>query len=333
MRYQECSRVTAAESGSVAVPTHRHGPVVSVVVAAYNAAATLAETLDSVLAQTVADWELVVVDDGSTDDTLALARTYSERDPRFVTVSQPNAGTALARNHGFSHTSGAWVCFLDADDLLLPPFMERLLAAADQEPDADILSCNALYLLRDGGTRPVWRGARAERSYSLQVEDQLRESSILLMSLVRREVVDRVEGFRPLHSEDYDFWLRALISGARHRYVPEVLALYRRHEGSKTTSLVEEAESFLHILEQAREMPELTGDQRRACEEAIAFARLRLGRRRLEQSLLDGEYAGARSAYWRFRGAFPDRPKYLLGLALMLLSPRLYARIKSGRMI
>lgn len=325
--------MTAAESGSVAVPTHPRLPLVSVVVAAYNAAATLGETLDSVLAQTVADWELVVVDDGSTDETLALARGYGERDSRIVVVSQSNGGTALARNHGSSHTSGAWVCFLDADDLLLPQFMERLLQAAEHEPDRDIFSCNALYLLRDGGTRPVWRGARAETEYSLEVEDQLRESSILLMSLVKREIVDQVEGFRPLHSEDYDFWLRALITGARHRYIPEVLALYRRHKGSKTTSLVEEAESFLHILEEAREMPELTGEQRRACDEAIAYARVRLGRRRLEQGLLDGSYAGARSAYWRFRGAFPDKPKYFLGLALMLISPRLYARIKSGRMI
>lgn len=322
--------------GETAAETVRRGlgvPAVTVVIAAYDAEATIAEAVTSVLSQTRPDWELVIVDDGSRDSTADRVREAAGGDARVRIVSQRNAGTASARNHGFAHASAGWICFLDADDMLEPVYAERMLAAAGSHPDYDIFSCNADYLLRDGRRRPVWAGSAAHEPHSLTAEDQMRESSILLMSLVRREVFERVGGFRSLHSEDYDFWLRALVTGARHRYVPDTLAVYRRHEGSKTTSLVAEAESFLQILRDAREMPEMTETQRRLCDDAIEFAKARVGRRHLEQALLDRRYAGARAAYWKHRRAFPDRMKYIAGLALMLFSPPLYGRIKSGRMI
>lgn len=305
----------------------------SIITAAYNAERTLAATIDSVRAQTRADWEMVIVDDGSKDATLEIARRYAEDDERIVVLTQPNAGTAAARNHGFAHASAGLVCFLDADDLLEPAFVGRMLERATADDACDIISCNADYLLRDGRRRPVWSGPNAPGARSVTVEDQLRESSILLMSVVRRETVVRAQGFRALHSEDYDFWLRALILGARHCYVPEVLAVYRRHEGSKTTSLVDEAESFLRILHDARAMSELTETQRAVCDEAIGFAAARVERRRLEEALLRGEYGGARRAYVQAAAAFPDKAKYAVGWLLIMVSPALYAAIKRGRMI
>jgi len=308
-------------------------PVVSIVTAAYNAAATLEETVASVRAQTRPDWELVIVDDGSTDATRAIAERLAAEDDRIRVVSQANAGTAAARNTGVRGSCAKWLCMLDADDLLLPGFLERMWAFAEDHPGYDIYSPTTTMLLRDGRRVPLMTGGEWREVRSVTAAVQMHESSIAQVSLVTRATFDRVGGYRPVYSEDYDFWLRALILGARQIQNPEPLWVYRRQEGSKTTALVREAESILEILTDARAMPELAPDDRAACDAAIAFAEARVGRRHLEEALLRGEYKGARGAYMRYRGAFPGVGKYALGFVLMMLSPRLYARIKAGRMV
>lgn len=308
-------------------------PAVSIVTAAYNAESTLLETVDSVLAQTYTDWELVIVDDGSTDGTADLANGCAAADARIRVIAQENAGTAAARNAGFALARGGWWCFLDADDAMFPGYLERMTAFTDQNPGYDIYSCNAEVLLRGEGTELMWRGQQWRRAHEVTPLEQFAESSISPVSLFRPEVFDVTGGFRAVYSEDYDFWLRALLLGFRHLFNPEVLWRYRRREGSKTTALVQEAESILAILTDARGMAALTDAQRVECDRAIEFARARIGRRTLEESLLRGEYSGARGAYLRYRDAFPDKAKYALGFVLMMLSPGLYARIKSRRMV
>ena len=308
-------------------------PSYSIIMAAYNASATIADAIDSVLTQTRTDWQLVAVDDGSTDDTADIVAAYAAADSRIVLVRQSNAGTACARNAGAQLASGRWWVFLDADDMLLPQYLEKQSAFMTREPGYDIYSTNADYLLRDGSRRAVWRGRRFLQPLTLTAADQFAESSILLMATITPRVFELTGGFRTLHSEDYDFWLRALILGATHRYNPEVLAVYRRTEGTRTTSMVAEAESFLLIQREALQMPELTRAQRAAGEKAVALSEARVMRRELEEALLVGDYTHARSRYWRARRAFPSWAKYLLGLAIISVSPRAYARIKSGRMI
>lgn len=224
-------------------------PFVSIVIPAFNSAAFIAAAVDSLLAQNVGDWEAVIVDDGSTDDTALVAQRAAGTDRRIRFVSQPNSGTAEARNTGAALAQAEWLLFLDADDELLPDYIECQMAFAESHRGFDIYSCNAMLERPDGTRRKFWSDARSRREHSLKAEDQIRESSILIMSLVSRSAFDRLGGFRSLHSEDYDFWLRALLDGARHIYNPAALAVYRRHEGQRTRSLVKEAESFLWILE------------------------------------------------------------------------------------
>lgn len=314
-------------------PAVDSAPTVSIVTAAYNAASTLAETIESVLAQSYHDWELVVVDDGSTDDTRAIAERYAEVDARVRVLSQPNAGTASARNAGVAASRGGWLCILDADDLLSPAFLEKTLAFAAEHPGFDVYSAGAELLLRDGSRAPLLPGREWRAVRSASPEEQMWESLVPGTSLMRRSVFDRAGGYREVYSEDYDFWLRALILGARQIYNPEPLWVYRRQEGSKTTALVREAESILTILENAREMPELTASQRGECDRAIEFAHARIDRRHLEEALLRGEFGGARRAYLACRRAFPDRGKYAIGFLLMMLSPRWYAKVKADRMV
>jgi teichuronic acid biosynthesis glycosyltransferase TuaG len=311
----------------------RARPELSVIVGAFNSSATIEETVRSVQAQTLADWELIVVDDGSTDTTAEIVSGLTANDARIKLIRQANAGTASARNAGAAEARGRYWCFLDADDMLLPSYLESQSAFIGEHPGYHIYSCNGELLLADGTRRTFWKGPRFERPFSLAAEDQTRDSSILLMATITPRVFELTGGFRSLHSEDYDFWLRALLLGATHIYNPAVLAVYRRHEGQRTRALVAEAESFLAIQRQALETPGLSASQRAALADAIDFSEARVCRRELEENLLAGEYSGARSMYWGSRKAFPGKAKYLLGLAIVMLSPRLYAEIKSDRMV
>ncbi len=308
-------------------------PLASVVVAAYNAAETLPETIESVLAQSCGSWEMIIVDDGSSDATLELARTHARADGRIRVITQANAGTAAARNAGFSIAGGEWFCFLDADDAMSPDYLERMIAFIGRNPGYDIYSCNAEVVLRDGGRDLMWGGRRWRVPHQVTAIEQLKESSVSPVTLFRPEVFERVAGFRSVYSEDYDFWLRALILGFRHLFNPETLWSYRRREGSKTTALVAEAESLLDIVADAAAMPQLTVEQKQVADRALEFARARIERRRLEEALLRGEFTGARHAYVNARKAFPDGLKYTVGFVLMMTSPALYARVKSARMV
>ncbi len=308
-------------------------PWISIITAAYNAESTLLETVRSVLEQSDPGWELIIVDDGSADGTCDLATGCAAADGRISVISQTNSGTAAARNAGVRAAHATWLCMLDADDLLLPGFLERMRAFRDADPDYDIYSPATTMLLRDGRQVPLHRGASWSRVHSVSVTDQMWDSRIAQVSLMRREVFDRVGGYRPVYAEDYDFWLRALVRGARQLYDPEPLWVYRRQAGSKTTALVHEAESILAILTDARQMPELTAAQRAECDRAIAFARERVERRRFEEDLLAGRYAGARGRYAQLWRAFPGRVKYAIGFAVMMVSPRAYTALKRRRMV
>lgn len=108
-------------------------PVVSIIVPCFNASKTIERAINSVIAQTFTDWELILVNDGSTDDT--LERILTPADCRIKVLNQENKGASSARNHGLSVAQGIWVCFLDSDDALLPKALEMLLKAADSETD------------------------------------------------------------------------------------------------------------------------------------------------------------------------------------------------------
>lgn len=117
--------------------------MISVVVPAYNAERWLEAAVASVMAQTVSDWELVLVDDGSTDRTPVICDSLGAGDRRIRVLHTSNGGLSVARNNGIELASGEWLAFLDADDLLHPQFMETMLAAAERT-GADIVNCGML---------------------------------------------------------------------------------------------------------------------------------------------------------------------------------------------
>ena len=108
---------------------------VSIIIPIYNTGASLVKCLDSVMVQTVTDWECLMIDDGSTDDSPALIDSYASRDERFVAIHKKNGGVSSARNVGLDRADGDWIVFLDSDDALKPNHIEAMLYAVDKEID------------------------------------------------------------------------------------------------------------------------------------------------------------------------------------------------------
>lgn len=246
------------------------GPRFSVVVPAYNAASTLAETLDAILAQTFADWECVVVDDGSTDNTLRIASGYARSDPRIHVVHQDNQGTAGAYNAGISSATGEFVVICSADDILLPEHLSRMSAFIDREDGYDIYSSNGFFW-RPGESRELcYPPGQGEKIHSLELGDVIRQCFYSVGAVYKRVLFDAAGGYRlGVFGEDYDFWLRAMASGAKHRYVPEPLSLHRLSSTQKSAQVEAFYRSDISLVSDLRRDFPLSAAESRAVDVRI----------------------------------------------------------------
>lgn len=237
-------------------------PLFSVVMPAYNAAATLDRSIGSVLAQSFEDWELVITDDGSTDETRAICDRYAADDPRVKVETQPNGGTGAALNAGAQRARGEFIVQLGADDELLPDYCRVTASMMAAHPGFDIYSSNAYRRFPDGSLRLYHTAPRFEREFSLTVDDLLDESQIYGTAAIRTEIVRRVGGFRTeFYNEDYDLWLRAMMAGAKHIYTPEPLAVYTVVPGQKTSFGIRMRQEDARVLEDAIRSGRLTPEQ------------------------------------------------------------------------
>jgi len=245
-------------------------PRFSVVVPAYEAASTLAETLDAILAQTFGDWECVVVDDGSTDDTLRIASAYARSHPRIRVVHQDNVGTAGAYNAGVSSATGDFIAICSADDILLPEHLSRMSAFIDREDGYDIYSSNG-YFWWPGDYRELCYGpGQGETIHSLELGDVIRLCFFGVGAVYRRDLFAAVGGYRlGVYGEDYDFWLRAMASGARHRYLPVPLSLHRVSPSQKSARLETACRSDIRLVSDLRRDFPLSAADSRAVDERI----------------------------------------------------------------
>ncbi len=206
-------------------------PLVSAVIPAYNAERTLAEAVASALAQSVRDLEVIVVDDGSRDGTLAVARSMG--DPRVRVISQENRGAAAARNAGIRASAGEFVALLDADDLWLPKKLERQLRFFSEHPECSACQSGAYFVdddLRILSVRPCPDSGRA-------LEEALLFQNLpaTMVSLTARkscflEVGMFDEGLEIL--EEWDMAIKMARFGGM-RNILEPLVLYRVHPGNR----------------------------------------------------------------------------------------------------
>jgi glycosyltransferase involved in cell wall biosynthesis len=271
-------------------------PKVSVVIATYNRAGFLPATLDSVLAQTFQDFEIIVVDDGSTDGTRELLGAYGDRVRCFY---QENRGPSAARNLGARHARAAWIAIQDSDDLCANHHLETLFSYAREHPDCGIVFANGAYL---GGKRhhrntiiPRRKSRRLAR-HGVTLVDLFEKSIVRLQaSLISKNCYDAIGG----HDEtlriamDLDLAFRICM---RHpaAYLDEVLFYYRKHDGNigrnQELRLLENISVIEKLLRQHPQARELLGAGRVA--RRLAYRYYRLAKSRWK----DGRKEGAREA-------------------------------------
>jgi glycosyltransferase involved in cell wall biosynthesis len=267
-------------------------PEVSVIMPAYNAARFIGEALQSVLQQTFQDFEIIVVDDGSTDDTARVVAGIG--DPRIRYVYQENGGPSSARNHGLRLATGSFIAFLDADDVWEPAFLERMLSHLRTHPDLDGAYCGYRYMQADGTPLPevVARVVPSQRLYEALLDGNF----INMCSVViRPRCFERIGGFDEAlrQAEDSDLWLRAArtfqIDG-----VPDVLVWYRQHSCNHTLNLQVKLRSLQRLVEKHFGSDDTHADTWSA-EKRLAYA-----------------------AYYRMRAVILLRSKDVLGCARSL---------------
>jgi glycosyltransferase involved in cell wall biosynthesis len=205
-------------------------PLISVVIPTYNSGAYVLDALVSALEQTYPHVEVIVVDDGSTDNTRQLLEPYRDR---IAYVYQSNRGLSGARNAGISHASGDWIAFLDADDVWLPDKLQRQVDRLRDLPEAGLVHTDAAYLL--GRTGRLQARPTPTPPFEGDCHLQLFGGNRIVVSsvIVRREWLERCGVFDESlrQAEDYDCWMR-LAPHIAFAFVPETLVLYRLHDSN-----------------------------------------------------------------------------------------------------
>ena len=214
--------------------------LISVIMPAYNAEKYIAASIESVLAQTYSDWELVVVDDGSTDSTATIVKEFVKRDQRIKYVFQENGRLGKARNTGIRNASGSLIAFLDSDDLWIKTKLEaqtRTMA----ENKADVVYSKAWVFTDKEITAQTETMMSTVGLFSGPdfFDSLIRQNQLpVLTVLLKKSTLDRVglfEEAKPYHGcEDYDLWLRLAKAGFVFYGMPDVLARYRRHDKAMT---------------------------------------------------------------------------------------------------
>lgn len=206
-------------------------PLVSVIIPCYNQAEYLSSTLDSVLAQTYRNWEAIIVNDGSPDNTDEIAKRYIDKDSRIKYIYQKNQGLATSRNVGIKNSNGEYILPLDADDLIEPTYLEKAINHFNRFPDTKLVYCKADLF---GKINSPWE---------LQTYDYdsfIWENCIFCSAFFKRSDYNKTDGYNPnmIHGyEDWDFWLSLLRKEDIVHCLNEVLFHYRIKETSMLTEL------------------------------------------------------------------------------------------------
>lgn len=263
---------------------------VSVVMPVHNGGSYLAEAMHSVCKQTFENWELLIVDDGSTDNTAAIAQDFERTETRCKYMRIPHVGLpAHVRNAGIREAQGEFVAFLDADDAWAPEKLARQLEVFATAPGIALVYTNGFVV--EGGRRTehaLYDSARAracEKYVRLLWYDQIPTSSVLVRKAVLDEVGYFKETTRLRGVEDYDLWLR-ICARYQLQYVDQPLILYRRHPGGVSADLARGARNtlamrWMHVAESGVFLPVLLGAQLKECLRIIYYS-MRPGRKGTE---------------------------------------------------
>lgn len=310
------------------VPTQMEtSPLVSIVIPAYNVAPFIVNALESAFAQTVKSFEVIVVNDGSAD-SLELETAIAPFRDRIQYLVQDNRGPSAARNAGIRRARGEFVAFLDADDTLLPFFLEEHLSRARSDPGADVFYGDLLIF----GDVPEAGRTVMKASPSSGVVDfeslVTQRCNPMLCSVVRRHVLLAHGGFDESmrRSEDFDLWLRLAHGGVRFNYTRRIVARYCVRSGGLTADVVAMIQGIRAVFAKCGRTLLLTDRERALLAERDryyhALERLNEGRR----ALRTGDFAVARTAFHEANLTMKSRKLHLVN-AMLATSPRLLLRL------
>lgn len=219
--------------------------LVSIITPCYNARTTIAETIESVMAQTYNDWELLVIDDCSTDNSAEIIKQYCAKDARirYLRTDTPSGSPALPRNIGIDNARGRFIAFLDADDVWLPEKLEKQVAFMTAR------NCPLSYSYYE---KMDWQGNRNERivrTRDLTTYGNILKSNSIpcLTSMIRREAVGSTR-FKQIPQEDFCFWLDILKKGYTALNMCEVTALYREAPASRSSNKLDMFKGYWNVI-------------------------------------------------------------------------------------
>ncbi len=224
-------------------------PLISVVIPAYNAEQFLDETLESVLSQTYENWECIIVNDGSTDNTESIAKKWCEKDARFCYFYKENSGVSDTRNLGIKEARGEYIAFLDADDLYMPNFLEVCLENL-VEKDVDLVAPKMLEFwdVRNG---VIEDEDKKDYLYSGKegIALFLHSNRLTMALLCKKSVMDEVGGFTwHKKAEDLHCWLKVLFAGYKIYRLGEYYAYRRMHNNSWSSMDINCSKEVLELI-------------------------------------------------------------------------------------
>jgi len=227
---------------------HHTMPIVSIIVPCYNAEKYILETLQSIQSSVYPSWECIIINDGSTDNSLNVIKEAIDGNSRFTILSQENAGPSVARNNGIRASHGTYILPLDADDLISKEYISQAVQQLEHDAKIKVVYSNAEYF---GKKKGPW--ILPEYSFN----DLLFENMIFCSALFRRSDYDRTRGYDPaLHGrEDWDFWLELLKTGGDVHKLNGIHFFYRTHEESRDRKANRNLEHIRqHIFNNHREL-------------------------------------------------------------------------------
>lgn len=309
--------------------------LVSIIIPAYNVAPYIAETLQSVFAQTYTNYEVIVINDGS-PDTEEFERAIEPYRERIEYLRQPNGGASAARNAGLRKSKGELIAFLDADDLWLPNYLEEQikfitenncdLACADAMIFGDSPDAGRTYMEAVMGTAP----AHGEVTFIQLVSA---ERSLITSGVVARRVPILEVGLFDLslrNAQDFDLWLRLARHGERLAYQRKVLLKYRGRAGSLSGDAINSHHRELRVFDKIEQSYPLTPNERVEISAVIQKRRALLEYELGKLHLLPGDFSRARESFARSNSLRPAW-KPTVALWLTRLVPQLMRSLYSRR--
>lgn len=231
--------------------TEKSHILVSIIMPSYNAEKYIGQAIESVICQTYQNWELLIIDDASTDATARIAEDYAQHDGRIRVYRKPeNSGVANSRNRGFELARGEWTALLDSDDIWYSDKLEKQLDLA-KTSDAEIIYCG--YEMIDVNGNKISEFTVPESAdYSYMLKRCVISCSTALLA---RDVVQKNRFSTEYYQEDYALWLTLLKKGYRAAGCTEMLAGYRLVKNSRSSDKLLAAKNRWHIFRKAEKMP------------------------------------------------------------------------------